>query len=151
MPQEHMVAANTTAILLPLVGLAALTAIVQLLIPFARVGAIKRNEITLNDFALGESDRVPSRVSIPNRNYMNLLEFPVLLYPACLIAYVATEVTSIMINLAWMFVALRAVHSAIHLTYNRVSHRVVAFGLSNLTMVTLWVLVASQLIEKSGI
>lgn len=145
-----MNAANTTAILLPLVGLAALTALVQILIPIARVHSMRRGEVTLEDFSLGESNRVPARVSIPNRNYMNLLEFPVLLYPACLLAYVATDVSELMVTVAWMFVGLRAVHSAIHLTYNRVSHRVVAFGLSNLTMLTLWVLVALQLIRKGS-
>ncbi|MDA0824417.1 MAG: MAPEG family protein [Proteobacteria bacterium] len=143
--------ANTTAIILPLVGMAALTALVQLLIPVARVGSVRRGEVTIDDFILGESGRVPPRVSIPNRNYMNLLEFPVLLYPACLIAYIATDVSGIMVAVAWAFVALRTVHSAIHLTYNRVSHRVVAFGLSNVAMVTLWVLVTQQLVNKSGI
>ena len=143
--------ANTTAILLPLIGMAALTALVQLLIPFARIASVRRGEVTIDDFVLGESDKVPARVSIPNRNYMNLLEFPVLLYPACLIAYVATDVSGIMVAVAWTFVALRTVHSVIHLTYNRVSHRVVAFGLSNVAMVTLWVLVTHQLVNKSGI
>ena len=145
-----MSTANTTAILLPLVGMAALTTLVQLSIPFARIGSVRRREVTIDDFALGESSKVPPRVSLPNRNYMNLLEFPVLLYPACLIAYVATDVSGTMIAAAWTFVALRAVHSAIHLTYNRVSHRVIAFGLSNLTMVTLWVLVTLQLVGRSA-
>ncbi|MEQ9059453.1 MAG: MAPEG family protein [Gammaproteobacteria bacterium] len=130
--------------------MAALTALVQLLIPFARVGSVRRGEVTIEDFALGESAQVPPRVSIPNRNYMNLLEFPVLLYPACVIAYVATEVSNVMVAAAWTFVFLRMVHSAIHLTYNRVSHRVVAFGLSNVTLVSLWVLISLQLIQRSG-
>lgn len=146
-----MVTANTTAILLPLVGMAALTAVVQLLIPFARIHSVRRGEITIDDFALGESSKVPPRVRIPNRNYMNLLEFPILLYPACLIAYVATDVSELMVAVAWTFVALRALHSAIHLTYNHVLHRVVAFGLSNVTMVTLWVLITVQLVSESGI
>lgn len=142
---------NTIAILLPLVAMAALTALVQLLIPFARVGSVRRGEVTIDDFALGESAKVPPRVSIPNRNYMNLLEFPVLLFPACLIAFVATEVTSAMVALAWTFVALRTVHSAIHLTYNRVSHRVVAFGLSNICMVCLWVLITMALLRNGSV
>jgi hypothetical protein len=33
---------------------------------------------------------------------------------------------------------LRILHSAIHLTYNRVRHRLVAFALSNIVLVMFW-------------
>ena len=134
--------ANGPAILYPMFALAALTVFVQLLIPLARVRAGKRGEIKTDDFKFGESTSVPSQVSIPNRNYMNLLEFPVLLYVACLLAYVATQVSPSMLTLAWAFVSLRVAHSAIHLTYNRVSHRALMFGMSNVALVLLWVQVA---------
>ena len=131
--------ANGPAILYPIFALVALTAFVQLLIPLARVRAGARGEIKTADFKFGESATVPPHVSIPNRNYMNLLEFPLLLYVVCLLAYVATEVSMPMVALAWGFVALRAAHSAIHLTYNRVSHRAIAFGISNAVLLVLWV------------
>jgi hypothetical protein len=137
--------ANTPAVLYPLFALAALTACVQLLIPIVRVRSGLRGEVRPHDFALGEAPSVPPRVSIPNRNYMNLLEFPVLLYVACILAYIATPVTQFMVSLAWVFVALRGVHSAIHLTYNRVSHRALVFGASNVVLVLLWIQVALRL------
>lgn len=136
---------NSTAILHPLFALAGLTACVQLLIPVARVRATLRGKVAVEDFKFGESPAVPATVSIPNRNYMNLLEFPVLAYVACLMAYVATSVTPLMVQLAWAFVALRALHSAIHLSYNHVGHRALAFGASNIALVTLWVEVGLHL------
>lgn len=127
------------AILYPLFALAGLTASVQLLIPVTRVRATLRGRVALDDFKFGESAAVPAAVSIPNRNYMNLLEFPVLAYVVCLIAYVATAVTPLMTGLAWSFVALRLAHSVIHLSYNHVAHRALSFGASNLVLVALWI------------
>lgn len=136
---------NNPAILYPLFGLAALTSGVQMLIPIVRVRAARRGDVQLHDFRAGESAAVPPLVSIPNRNYMNLLEFPVLLYVVCLLAYVAVPVSAAMVYLAWAFVGLRALHSAIHLTYNRVAHRALVFGLSNAVLVVLWCVVGVSL------
>ena len=130
--------------------LAGLTLLVQALIPIARIRAGRRGEIRTADFKYGESSSVPSRVSIPNRNYMNLLEFPVLLYVGCILAYVATDVSPSMVMLAWVFVGLRALHSAIHLTYNRVSHRALTFAASNVVLVFLWVQVAVHVSSRAG-
>ncbi|MBA3810530.1 MAG: hypothetical protein H0X27_02580, partial [Caulobacteraceae bacterium] len=40
--------------------------------------------------------------------------------------------------MAWAYVALRAVHSAVHLTYNNVIHRLSAFALSSVVLGALW-------------
>jgi hypothetical protein len=141
---------NGPAILYPMFALAGLTILVQALIPIVRLRSGRRGEIRTTDFKYGESPTVPPRVSLPNRNYMNLLEFPVLLYVVCLLAYVATDVSPSMVMLAWTFVALRLVHSAIHLTYNRVSHRALVFAFSNVALVVLWVQVAVRLSSRAG-
>ena len=64
------------AILYPLFALAAWTLIVLVLIPIARVRSVRQREIATDDFKYGESPKVPGKVAIPNRNYMNLLELP---------------------------------------------------------------------------
>ena len=141
---------NGPAILYPMFALAGLTLFVQALIPVARLGSGRRGEIRTADFKYGESSAVPAQVSIPNRNYMNLLEFPVLMYVGCLLAYVATDVSPLMVALAWAFVGLRVVHSAVHLTYNRVLHRALIFAVSNVVLVMLWVQVAVQVASRAG-
>ena len=77
----------------PMCALAAWTFLVLLLIPFVRVRSVRRREISPNDFKFGESQAVPPTVSIPNRNYMNLLELPMLFYVVCLILYVTAGAT----------------------------------------------------------
>jgi len=82
---------------------------------------------------------VPGEVSLPNRNLMNLLELPVLFYVACLAFYVGGIVDVAAVVLAWAYVALRAAHSVIHLTYNNVFHRLAAFAASNAVLLALWI------------
>ena len=127
------------AMLYPMFALAAWTLLVLLLIPVARTRAGRRREIVIDDFKYGESATVPPRVVLPNRNYMNLLELPMLFYVVCVVLYVTAGASTATIALAWAFVVLRIVHSLIHLTYNRVLHRLAAFSVANVALVALWV------------
>ena len=54
-------------------ALAAWTFAVLLLIALARFRAGARGSVNAGDFRYGESARVPGAVSLPNRNFMNLL------------------------------------------------------------------------------
>lgn len=132
MPQEMIFA--------PMGALALLTFAVLGLIPLRRFRAAFAGQVGPDDFKFGESRRVPGHVSIPNRNYMNLLEVPMLFYVAGLMYYVAGKVDGVALAVAWIYVGLRAVHSLIHVTYNNVMHRLAAFALSNLVLAVFWVL-----------
>jgi hypothetical protein len=137
---------NNSAILLPLMALVGWTFIVLLNIPLRRFRAGARREVTTNDFRYGESARVPPSVSLPNRNYMNLLEAPVLFYVVGFVYYLNNATLTWFVPLAWVFVGLRVIHSLIHLTYNKVSHRLAAFAGSNVVLVMLWTMVLRTLL-----
>jgi hypothetical protein len=139
------------AILAPVFALAGWTFLVLLLIGVTRVGASLRGAIHTDDFRLGESARVPEWVRLPNRNYMNLLELPVLFYVVCLLLYVSGPASASTLPLAWTYVALRMVHTVIHLTYNHVLHRFAAFALSNVTLLVLWGLTGRDLLARAGV
>ena len=130
---------NQHAIFLPMGALVLLTFLVLILIPLRRIAAGRRGQIKADDFKFGESATVPGHVSIPNRNYMNLLELPVLFYVVCLMAHSLGLVDEALLVLAWLYVALRALHSAIHLTHNNVIHRLFAFTASNGVLGAMWV------------
>ena len=104
---------ESVRIFFPMIALVGLTFSVLLLIPFVRIRAVWNGTIEANDFKFGESSRVPPGVSIPNRNYMSLLELPILFYAACLSLYVTRRVDDTAVVLAWVYVALRHVHSAV--------------------------------------
>lgn len=129
---------DKTSILFPMVALATLTFAVLLLIPVRRFRAGIAGQIKYDDFKYGESARVPPEVSLPNRNMMNLLELPMLFYVACLTYLVIGRVNEFALALAWIYVGLRVAHSTIHVTYNRVRHRLIAFALSNVVLVMFW-------------
>jgi hypothetical protein len=131
--------APNTLILYPVFALVALTFSVLLLIPIARFRAAAAGRVTVADFRLGESTRVPPETALPNRNYMNLLELPILFYVACLALYVTQRVDHVALTIAWVYVGLRCAHSVVHLTYNNVLHRLTAFALSNFVLSALWI------------
>ncbi len=70
---------------------------------------------------------------------MNLLQVPVLFYVVCFTMFLAQGVTESFVDLAWGYVALRVLHSLVHLTYNKVKHRLLLFAASNVVVVVMWV------------
>jgi hypothetical protein len=127
-------------IFLPMGALAFLTFFVLVQVPIRRFAAARKGLVKAADFLFGESATVPGAVSIPNRNYMNLLELPVLFYVAALMYEVSGKVDLLVLTLAWCYVGCRAAHSIIHLTYNRVYHRLAAFTASNFVLLLFWIL-----------
>ena len=133
----------------PVLALAALTFAVLMFIPLRRFRAAFAGQVAPSDFALGENANVPPHVALANRNYMNLLEIPLLFYAVCLAMFVTQTVDQLAVNLAWGYVALRVVHSAIHISYNNVIHRLSAFALSNFVLVALWVVFGMRVLEAA--
>lgn len=127
------------AIFWPMGALALITFTVLGHIPIRRFAAVKCGAVSVDDFRLGESERVDGHVSMPNRAMMNLLEVPMLFYIICLMALVSGLATHAMLVLAWGYVALRLSHTLIHMTYNRVMHRVIPFAASNLVLIVMWI------------
>lgn len=128
------------ALVWPVFALAGWTFCMLLCVAFRRVTAGLQGHVHPREYTLGESPRVPAAVSLPNRNYMNLLELPVLFYVACLLGLLTRAAPAPFISLAWMYVGLRVVHSLIHITYNHVMHRFAAFATSNAVLLAMWVL-----------
>lgn len=130
--------ATNSAIFLPMAILALWTMTVLLLVPIARFKAGRQGLVSADDFRYGESARVPDSVRLPNRNFMNLLEVPVLFYVAGFTAFLTQQVDALILGLAWAYLALRIGHSAIHVTYNNVMHRLALFATSNVVISAIW-------------
>jgi hypothetical protein len=138
-------------ILLPMGALALLTFLVLLLVPIRRFRAAFAGQVGVADFRYGESARVPGEVSISNRNYMNLLELPMLFYVVCVLNYVTSpSVPAATLALAWSYVGLRALHSLVHLTYNNVMHRLAMFVAGNVVLAALWIAFFAQLLRGNS-
>ena len=126
------------AIFAPVGVLSLWTLFILFLVAYRRIEAARARRVPRGAFRLGESPDVPPDVAVVNRNYMNLLESPILFYVAALVLYATRHVGTGQIVLAWIYVALRLVQSFVHLTKNRIMQRLVVFALSNLVLIAMW-------------
>ena len=140
---------STTSILGPIFALGFWTFIVLNCVGFSRIRAGMKGIVSANDFRLGESENVPDRVKLPNRNYMNLLELPQLFYVACLLIYAIGITSPTTVALSWLYVILRIGHSIVHITYNNPVHRLWVFAASNTILLVLWSIAALAAWGKS--
>lgn len=124
-----------------------LTFIVGLAAVRNRVLSVKSGAAKVKAFRLMDGD-FPEAVVVSTRCFNNQFEVPVLFYVACLgFIYFGYSDSSLAIGLAWLFVGLRAIHAFIHITYNHILHRIIAFWSSFLVVMALWIL----LLAKHGI
>ena len=125
-------------ILLPCVALAALTAVVWVRMYVERIGEMRRERIRPQ--ALATSAQVRERLKRTGAadNFRNLFEMPVLFYALCLALAVSGLGTPGFVAGAWVYVVLRALHSFIHVGYNRVMHRFTVYALSSVWLFLLW-------------
>ncbi|HEY3645619.1 MAG TPA: MAPEG family protein [Gammaproteobacteria bacterium] len=134
-----------TAIFGPVIALVVLTLAVLGYTGYKRFGAVFAGRVKGADFRYGETGNVPPDVAVANRNFMNLLEAPVLFYVLCLSLHATGHVTAVTLSLAWAYVGFRALHSAIHLAYNRTLFRFSAYAASNVVLAGLWLWFAGVL------
>lgn len=121
----------------PVLTLAWWTVLMYALVAYRRLHPKLNKGVDLSEYTVGEPAAVPPYVSQANRNIVNLFEMPILFYLVCILLHLAGGAYSLTIGLAWAYVALRIVHSLIHVTYNKVWHRLGVFGLSTVVLVML--------------
>ena len=95
-------------------------------IPFIRSLHLEPQKLTPSELARLS----PPSVSNPSDNLKNLFEVPVLFYTLGLYLFVANEVDQVYVAAAWIFVAFRALHSAVHCTINIIMLRFVLYVIS---------------------
>jgi hypothetical protein len=122
----------------PAFAMVGLTVVVTFRMFFERVRQMRSERIGFAD--IPSSSQMAARFADTRAadNYRNLFEMPVLFYLALLVVALAGLVAPVSLGLAWAYVLLRCLHSAIHCGYNRVKHRFYAFLASNLVLWALW-------------
>jgi hypothetical protein len=126
------------SILWPVCALALLTAIVWAWMYVDRIGEMRAKHIAPQRLPTArEAATILERTAAAD-NFRNLFEIPVLFYALCMILAVTGLATPLQVGLAWLYVALRATHSLIHITYNRVSHRFTVHLVSTLCVFFMW-------------
>lgn len=104
-----------------------------------RVPRVMRGEIRVEDIAVDKS-AYPLKARLLSNSFDNQFQLPLLFFIGALAALHFGLLDWFIVGLAWLFVALRYVHAAIHVTTNRVYRRFAAYvaGLAVLALFWLW-------------
>lgn len=125
--------------LLPLIAMVAITFAVWLTMYFTRMNEIVRKRIHPQALASqADALKLLTDSAGPANNLRNLFEMPILFYVAILLTLILLIQDAVLIGLSWTYVALRAAHSLIHCTYNRVMHRFVTYAASCVVLLLMW-------------
>lgn len=123
----------------PMTAMVLLTFFMMYLLWVLRVKAVRERKISPRHFKLNKGGEEPDNLIAVTQNYSNLLELPVLFYTVCIIAIILNQSVEYFVIHAWVFVALRYIHSYIHTTYNHIIHRLYAFALSGFVLLSMWI------------
>ena len=141
---------NPRLVLFPVFGMFALILLVQFALMQTRGAALKKHGASMDELCTdARADQIFTGIEKVGENFIVLFEVPVLFYTVSILIYITGMVDSFYIGCGWAYVALRAVHSLIHITYNRVTHRFLAFLCSNLILWAMWFRLGYQLLSGS--
>jgi len=129
------------AILYPVFCQVALTFLLLYATGRVRLAAISRGEVKVKDIALGQN-AWPERPTRFANAYNSQFQLPVLFYALSFFAQLMGQVDTMMLVLAWGFVASRLVHAGIYITSNNIRHRFVAFVAGFAILAAMWGLFA---------
>ena len=113
---------DQTAIFGPFFATMFLTLLVWVYMYIRRIAFITGSKLSPKDLAVpgALAQLSPPEVSNPSDNLKNLFEIPVLFYALALYLFVTKQVDATYVTAAWVFVGFRALHSAVHCTFNLV-------------------------------
>ena len=139
------------AILWPTVALAALIFAVWFILlrkRFAHIAAIRP---TAADFANAEAvGRYFRPVERPAQNLANLFEIPVLYFALVPLLIVTDSASGAQVALAWAFVALRLMHTVIHIGPNAIRTRARVYIASSAILFVMWLGFVIDLLAHAG-
>jgi hypothetical protein len=117
---------------------------------FERVPRVARGEIAVKDIAV-DGQAYPLRARLLSNSFDNQFQLPVLFYVAALLLLWSGGAGWVELALAWLFVALRYGHAAVHVTTNRVYRRFFIYtaGLVVLGLLWLWLVVRLIILAPS--
>jgi hypothetical protein len=132
----------------PMLALVLLTGGVLIALFRSRVRMVREGLAPVSYFRVFQGSPEPEFAAKPARHFTNLFEAPTLFYAGCLTAMVAGVTGTAVVALAWGYVAMRYLHTWIHLGSNRVRHRLRAYFASWLFLIAMWIYVAMSVATR---
>ncbi len=133
------------AIFWPMFVLVLFTFGIALRMFLARKAAIQSGQVRLSHFRAFTEGNAPESMAKVGRAFANLAEVPPLFYAVCIVIMVLSRTDDLFVLLAWAYVACRVIQGLIHVTYNNVMHRALAYFASWFVLLAMWIRLALQL------
>jgi hypothetical protein len=128
----------TDPIWIPCAALVGLTAVVWVKLYVDRLGEMRARGVAPQALSTARAAAGQLDSTQAADNFRNLFEVPVLFYLLCVALALNGGSTPAFVAAAWGYVGLRVLHSLIHVTYNRVVHRFLAYVASTLLLFGMW-------------
>jgi hypothetical protein len=132
---------------LPCAAMVGLTALVWLKLYADRLGEMRARRIDPQALATARAAAGELAKTGAADNFRNLFEVPVLFYLLCVALVLNGGSTPGFVSAAWAYVALRGLHSLIHVTYNRVVHRFLVYAASTLLLFGMWAAFVAKILS----
>ena len=128
----------------PLLAHVALVYGLYALLGARRAKMVRAGKIAKSDYRENRSE--PAESLAVKNCLANQFELPVLFYACCILLYVTEADNIVALGLAWLFVALRYAHAAIHVTSNDLRYRSPIFAAGYLTLAAMWIWIAAWMV-----
>jgi hypothetical protein len=126
-------------VLLPLFVEVLLTFGVMFGMMYFRTSTLQRGETRFEDIALREPNW-PVQATKFGYAFANQFELPVLFYVLTILEIVTRHADLLFVLLAWIFVVMRVLQAAVHVTSNNVRVRGGFYGVGALILFIMWVI-----------
>jgi hypothetical protein len=140
---------NPSAIFGPFFATMLLTLAVWVYMYIRRIHFLQSNDIQPGQISTPEAlaRLTPPPVATPSDNLKNLFELPVLFYAICLYLFATNQVDGAFVGAGWLFASFRALHSAVHCTFNHIMTR---FSLYLVASLALWYMLVRAALAHWG-
>lgn len=145
-----MAAANIHLVF-PMCAMVLLSFAVLMIAFRSRVNAVRNGQVKLGYFKTMTGGEPSEHVLKTGRNFSNLFEAPVLFYVACVLGMIVPVEGPLFLVLAWLYVTMRLVHTAIHIGPNKVMHRMSAYMVSWIVLLAMWIVILVKALSISAI
>jgi hypothetical protein len=134
----------------PAFALFALTMLQVARLARMRFSAAREGRVDPRYYKVFRGEGEPPELAAMSRNVVNLYEMPTLFYAGTAIAVAAGQSGALLAGLGWAYVALRSLHTAIHVTSNKVLWRFRAFAASWFVLIAYWAVLGAGLAKPAG-
>ena len=135
---------GSLALVYPVLAQVFWTFIVFILLGVRRYEALRSRKTRARDVTLS-GDAWPDEEKKVANNLRNQFETPVIFYVLCGVATYVGVTAYGMTILAWIYVASRVVHTAIHVTSNKLSQRALVYSVGLIALFLMWIVIVLRL------